>query len=103
MKQYCSIHRNAVLCQDLFLYRISIAPLRYKSSSNATSRLQQCQLNAIAIQNFTSNSDIIPYSRDSGITAASIPYYYRVQNTLFSATVSSFTHQPADESQSGQK
>ena len=86
MKQYCGIHRNAVLCQDLFLYRISITLLRDKSSSNATSRLQ-CQLNAIAIRNFTSNSNIIPHSRDSGITAASIPYYYRIQNTLFFATV----------------
>ena len=86
MKQCCGIHRNAVLCQDLFLYRISITLLRDKSSSNATSRLQQCQLNAIAIRNFTSNSDIIPHSRESGITAASIPYYYRIQNTLFFAT-----------------
>ena len=39
MKQYCGIHRNAVLCQDLFLYRISIALLRHKFSSDATSRL----------------------------------------------------------------
>ena len=52
MKQYCGIHRNAVLCQDLFLYRISIVLLRYKSSSNATSRFQQCQLNATAIRSF---------------------------------------------------
>ena len=36
MKQYCGIHRYAVSCQDLFLYRISIVLLRYKSSSNAT-------------------------------------------------------------------
>ena len=61
--------------------------LRHKSSSSATSRLQQCQLNAVAIRNFTSNFDIIPHPRDSGITAASIPYYYRIQNTLFFATV----------------
>ena len=87
MKQYYGIHRNAVLCQDLFLYRLSIVLLRHKSSSNAASRLQQCQLNATAIRNFTSNSDIIPHSRDSGITTASIRYYYHIQNTLFFATV----------------
>ena len=74
MKQYCGIHRNAALCQDLFLYQISIALLWYKSSSNATSRFQQCQFNAAAIRNFTSNSDIIPHSWGSGITSASIRY-----------------------------
>ena len=74
MKQYCDIHRNAALCQDLFLYRISIVLLRYKSSSNAISIFQQCQLNATAIKNFTSNSDIIPHSRDFGIIAALVRY-----------------------------
>ena len=65
------------------IHSFSIALL---SHSNATSRLQsleQCQLNATAIQNFASNSDIILHFRDSGITPSSILYQFGNQNTLF--------------------